>query len=111
MKRVLLLASGIVMLVVAGMIVWTVNKYNSELPELIGLAEYKPQLVTEVFDRNNRKFGEFFREKRILTPYDKIPQHLVQAFVAAEDDTFFKHEGINLLAILRAFLPPLEYRY
>ncbi len=103
MKRKLLLISGILMLVMAAGVTALVAKYNSELPDMIELAQYKPLLVTEVFDRNNKKFGEFFREKRILTPYEKIPEHLIQAFIAAEDDTFFKHEGINFLAIARAF--------
>ena len=68
------------------------------------MADYKPLLVSEVYDRNGKKIGEFFREKRILTPYEKIPKTLVQAFVAAEDDTFFKHTGINYLAMVRAFV-------
>jgi penicillin-binding protein 1A len=96
------------MLAAAAGITALVAKYNSELPDMIELAQYKPLLVSEVYDRNNKKFGEFFREKRILTPYEVIPQHLIQAFVAAEDDTFFKHEGINLLAITRAFFANLR---
>jgi penicillin-binding protein 1A len=107
-RRPILIALGIVMFVSAIGIAGLVAKYNSELPNMIELAQYKPLLVTEVYDRNGKKFGEFFREKRILTPYDKIPQHLIHAFVAAEDDTFFKHEGINPLAIFRAFLINLK---
>ncbi len=108
MKRKLLLVLGILMLLASIGIVAVVAKYNSELPDMIELAQYKPLLVTEVYDRNNKKFGEFFRQKRILTPYEAIPQHLVQAFVAAEDDTFFEHKGINLLAITRAFIANLR---
>lgn len=108
MKRKLLLGLGILMLLGSIGIIGLVAKYNSELPDMIELAQYKPLLVTEVFDRNNKKFGEFFREKRILTPYEQIPQHLIHAFVSAEDDTFFKHDGINLLAITRAFFANLR---
>lgn len=107
LRNVLLAFAG---LIVAGIIVviGIVAKFNSELPELIGLADYKPLLVTEVYDRNNKKIGEFFREKRILVPYDQIPQNVIHAFVAAEDDTFFKHEGINYIAIFRAVLANLR---
>lgn len=83
-------------------------KLNSELPEVIGMADYKPLLVTEVFDRNNKKIGEFFREKRILVPYDQIPKIVVEAFVSAEDDTFFHHSGLNYFAIVRAVLANLR---
>jgi penicillin-binding protein 1A len=83
-------------------------KFSADLPEMITLADYKPLLVSEVFDRNGKKIGEFCREKRILTPYNKIPKTVVQAFVAAEDDTFFKHGGINYLAMIRAFMVNLK---
>lgn len=106
--RNLILALGA--LILAGVIVVAafVIKLNSELPELIGLADYKPLLVTEVYDRNNEKIGEFFREKRILVPFEQIPPTVIQAFVAAEDDTFFKHSGINYFAIMRAMMANLR---
>lgn len=88
----------------AGAVFAVVAKFNAELPQMIGLQDYKPLLVSEVYDRNGKKFGEFFREKRILVPFKEIPTQVVHAFVAAEDDTFFKHEGINYLAIIRAFI-------
>jgi len=97
---------ALVGLMIAGLIIVGafVAKLNSELPELMGLADYKPLLVSEVYDRHGKKFGEFFREKRILVPYEQLPKNVIQAFVAAEDDTFFKHSGINYFAIMRAML-------
>ena len=79
-------------------------KFNADLPQMITLQDYKPLLVSEVYDRNGKKIGEFYREKRILVPYDKIPKNLVNAFVSAEDGSFFKHEGVNYTAIFRSFL-------
>lgn len=107
MNRLLLAILGLIFLGSAA-IAGIVFKLSTELPDMIGLADYKPLLVSEVYDRNGKKFGEFFREKRILTPYEKIPETVVQAFVAAEDDTFFKHEGINYVAIFRAFIANLK---
>ena len=83
-------------------------KFSAELPELIGLADYKPLLVSEVYDRNGKKFGEFLREKRILTPYDQIPKNVVNAFISAEDASFFKHDGLNYVAMMRAFMANLR---
>ena len=107
LRNILLAIGGLILagMIVTASIVW---KFNRELPPMIGLADYKPLLVSEVFDRNGKKFGEFFREKRILTPYDQMPQNVVHAFVAAEDDTFFEHGGINYLAIMRAVLANLR---
>ena len=100
--RYLLLA--LVCLGLVGVVAFVVilTKFNADLPQMIGIADYKPLLVSEVYDRNGKKIGEFCREKRILTPYDKIPKTVVQAFVAAEDNTFFKHTGINYLAMIRS---------
>jgi penicillin-binding protein 1A len=46
--------------------------------------------------------AEFFKERRYLTPYDKIPDIVVRAFISAEDDQFFEHPGINIASIIRA---------
>lgn len=78
------------------------KEVQENLPQIITLQDYKPLLLTQVYDRNNKKIGEFFRERRTLVPYDQIPKHVVNAFVAAEDDQFFKHSGVNYLAMLRA---------
>ncbi len=80
----------------------------SNLPKMFTLADYEPLLVSEVFDRNDVKIGEFYREKRILVPYEQIPKHVIQAFVSAEDDKFFEHGGINYQAIVRATLANIK---
>lgn len=72
------------------------------LPEMISMEDYKPLLLTNVYDRNNKKIGEFYRERRVLVPYEQFPKDLVHAFLAAEDSDFFQHSGVNYLAILRA---------
>ena len=46
--------------------------------------------------------AEYFKERRYLTPYDKIPDIVVRAFISAEDDQFFEHPGINIASIIRA---------
>lgn len=97
----ILLGLGLATIALAAALIFSLS---SSLPKLITVADYEPLLVSQVFDRNGKKIGEFFREKRILVPYEQIPERLVQAFVAAEDDQFFNHGGINYLAIVRAFI-------
>lgn len=77
---------------------------KKSLPKMVTIKDYEPLMVTQVFDRNNKKIGEFARERRILVPFEKIPKQLVQAFMAAEDDQFYEHSGINYQSILRATL-------
>ncbi|MNJ91205.1 Penicillin-binding protein 1A [compost metagenome] len=85
-----------------------IESVKSGLPQLITVKDYEPLLVSQVYDRNNKKIGEFFRERRTLVPYDKIPKNLVNSFLAAEDDQFFQHKGINPQAIFRAALANLR---
>ena len=84
---------------------------KSGLPEIITVADYKPLLVSPIFDRNGVKVGEFFRERRTLVPYEKLPKHVIQAFLASEDSQFFEHGGINIGAIARAALANIRAGY
>ena len=74
------------------------------LPRLLTMSDYRPPLLTEVYDRNDEKVGELFTQRRKLFKYEEMPAHLINAFVAAEDGSFFSHRGINYKAILRAAL-------
>jgi penicillin-binding protein 1A len=73
-----------------------------DLPDLHSVADYRPPLASRVYDRDGRLIGEFYVERRRLTPYEAVPQHVVRAFVAGEDAAFFEHSGIDMVSILRA---------
>lgn len=73
-----------------------------ELPEIYSLKDYRPNVVTTIYADDGTSVAEFFRERRIVVPTDRIPKLLVQAFVAAEDSRFYEHEGLDYLGIIRA---------
>lgn len=100
-KKLLVIAS-VCFVLVSISIYLGYQSVKKNLPPMITLDDYKPLLVSNVYDRDNKKIGEFFRERRILIPYKNIPKNVVNAFLAAEDDTFFEHKGVNFFAILRA---------
>jgi penicillin-binding protein 1A len=77
--------------------------YSKDLPKIKTLSDYYPPQVTEVFDSSGEKIAEFYKEKRILIPLSQMPDHLVKAFIAAEDSRFYEHGGIDLVSIARAF--------
>ncbi len=78
------------------------------LPSVESLKNYKPPLVSKVLDKKGNKVGEFFKERRILNAYSEFPKTLIQAFVSAEDGSFFEHKGVNFKAIFRAFLANIK---
>jgi penicillin-binding protein 1A len=73
-----------------------------DLPDFRSLEDYRPSLTTRVLDRKGRTIGEFFERRRQMVRMQEIPEHVVLAFVASEDDAFFQHAGLDYVAILRA---------
>lgn len=74
----------------------------AKLPRVDRLADYKPPIVSQVFGDDGTLVGEFYLERRIVVPVNKMPRKLIQAFVAAEDANFYSHKGIDYLGIVRA---------
>ncbi|NNL84657.1 MAG: penicillin-binding protein, partial [Myxococcales bacterium] len=73
-----------------------------DLPDLAPLEDYRPALTSVVLDRDGQPVGEFYEHRRRITPLEELPNHLIQAFIAAEDDTFYEHAGVDYVSILRA---------
>jgi len=82
--------------------------FSKDLPNFQTVAEYRPRLVSRAYSSDHRLIGEFAVERRILVPYEKIPRHLIQAFVASEDGKFFEHGGVDYLGMVRSALVALR---
>ena len=81
---------------------------SRNLPKIASLKDYRPPVITTVYSDDNRKIGEFFKERRIVIPLSQMPDMLKKAFVAAEDSRFYTHQGIDILSIFRAFYKNIE---
>ena len=81
---------------------------SKDLPHINSLTEYHPSIITNVYSDDGRKIAEFFKERRIIKPLDEMPAALINAFIAAEDSRFYKHQGIDFYSIVRAFFKNLE---
>jgi len=81
---------------------------SKDLPKITSLADYHPSIITTVYADDNRKIAEFFKERRIVISLNDMPRTLIDAFVAAEDSRFYKHQGIDFISIIRAFFKNLE---
>jgi len=81
---------------------------NENLPKISSLKDYRPPVITTIYSDDNRKIGEFYKERRIVMPLSKMPKMLKEAFIAAEDARFYKHKGIDILSIIRAFYKNIE---
>ena len=79
-----------------------VARYAAELPPVESMRDYNPSLVTKVYGADGSVVGEFFVERRVIIPLSRVPKTLQDAFLAAEDASFFEHHGLDFKAVLRA---------
>lgn len=82
--------------------------FSSNLPKLDDMAAYQPPLATRIYNTDGELIAEYADEHRILTPLEEIPLQLRNAFLAAEDQLFYQHPGINPSRILAAMLANLR---
>ena len=72
------------------------------LPSLEVLTDYRPKIPLRVYSAEGLLIGEFGEERRQVVKISAAPQQLKQAIIAAEDDRFYQHGGVDYIGILRA---------
>jgi len=83
---------------------------SQQLPALSSVTTYQPSLVSRVYSDERKVIGQFYVERRILTPLADIPQHFIQAVVAVEDARFFEHPGLDIIGMTRAMWTNIRKR-
>ncbi|NBR95850.1 MAG: penicillin-binding protein, partial [Proteobacteria bacterium] len=104
MKKILatLLAVFIFIVVFVVIAIVVIFKENSEnLPDYEQLKTYNPITTTRIYASDGSLISEFSKEKRVFLEIKHIPQNVINAFLAAEDANFYKHSGVDFLAIFR----------
>ncbi|MEN8197849.1 MAG: transglycosylase domain-containing protein, partial [Pseudomonadota bacterium] len=91
-------------LVGAGVFIYGVWYYSQNLPDHRQLADYSPKISTRVHAGDGQVIAEFATEKRSFVPISVIPVRVKQAFIAAEDQRFYEHKGVDPQALARAML-------
>ncbi len=95
--------TGVVSLVLlAGMGAGTYAYLSRDLPSVEDLKRYRPPQVTKVYCKGGVLCAEYYKERRTWVDVTTLPAHVKNAFLAAEDADFYKHEGLDFLGILRA---------
>lgn len=78
------------------------------LPDVAGLADYRPKLPLRVLSAEGQLIGEFGEERRNLLTIDEIPAVMKNAVLAIEDARFFEHNGVDYRGMIRAALANLR---
>jgi penicillin-binding protein 1A len=74
----------------------------ANLPSIDALTDYRPKIPLRVWTADGVLMGEFGEERRDFLPFNEIPDPLKKAILAAEDDGFYQHSGVDYSGLLRA---------
>lgn len=110
LKRILAILAGLFIggaVVAAGALAVAVIITYPTLPSLDSLTDYRPKIPLRVFSSDGVLIGEFGEERRFFLHIQEVPQTMKQAVLAAEDERFYQHSGVDYLGVLRAALTNL----
>ena len=91
-------------LIVAVALFVFVIRATKDLPSIETLAEYQPPVMSRVHAGDGKLISEFRTEARVFVPIESVPKQLQHAFVAAEDQRFYKHNGFDEKGFARAMV-------
>ena len=80
-------------------VVWDVSK---DLPDYKQLAAYEPPVMTRMHASDGSLLAEYAEQRRLFVPISAVPKKLVEAYLAAEDKTFYEHAGLDWRGITAA---------
>ena len=89
-------------LAAAGVGIYGLWHYGRDLPDYKQLADYEPPTVTRLHAGDGRLIAEYAKERRVFVPVAAMPRRVKQAFIAAEDQNFYSHYGVDFVALARA---------
>ncbi len=79
-------------------------KWTRDLPSVESLSEYEPPVMSRVHAGDGKLIYEFSKQARVFVPVNTIPRELQLAFVSAEDQRFYRHNGWDPIGLTRAAL-------
>ncbi|MCS7278263.1 MAG: transglycosylase domain-containing protein, partial [Aquificaceae bacterium] len=79
------------------------------MPPVEALKTWKPPVATVVYDAKDRPFGDVAIQRRYYVQLNDIPPHVRKAFISAEDKNFYKHIGVDPIAVIRAIVANIRH--
>ncbi len=110
MKRVLHLLTIAVLCAFSALFACMSFIIHNKCIDFSALERYDPGRATILLDCHGNEWARFALDKRKVIRIEDLPQHLIQAFLAAEDWHFYDHFGLSIKGIIRSFLVNLYHR-
>jgi penicillin-binding protein 1A len=100
---------GMLLAIVAlGGVAWYVNELSKQLPSEEVLNSYEPPVTSRMHAVDGSLMSEYARQRRLYLPIQAVPDMVKNAFLSAEDKNFYKHPGVDFMALGRAMLTNLR---
>jgi penicillin-binding protein 1A len=99
-------AACMLFLGIAGAAVYVIWDVSKDLPDYKQLAAYEPPVMTRMHAADGSLLGEFAEERRLYVPIQFVPKNVINAYLSAEDKTFYEHSGLDYNGLFAAV-----YRY
>ena len=104
-----LLTLGLLLLAAGVIAVMTVfGHYSKDLPDYSYLKDYQPPTLSRIYADDGRMMATIAAEQRVFAPIKVIPKRVIYAFLSAEDQDFYTHNGVDYSGILRASIINLQ---
>src|SRR5438105_9311549 len=93
--------SAVLSVIAAGVLFAAYLAFAKGLPSIDWARHYRPPIVSTIWSGDEQLIGEFYNERRVVVPYERIPKRLKQAVIASEDKDFFEHGGVSFTGLMR----------
>ncbi|MBC99588.1 MAG: hypothetical protein CME63_17720 [Halobacteriovoraceae bacterium] len=82
--------------------------FSFDLPKISSLNDYEPAVPSVILSKDGTVLAQLGKEKRDIATMEEIPKRVVDAFLSAEDDSFYEHTGVDYWGIFRATIANLK---
>ncbi|TDJ09501.1 MAG: PBP1A family penicillin-binding protein [Deltaproteobacteria bacterium] len=89
-------------------VVGVVTYFSFDLPKISTLSDYKPPIPSQIMAKDGTILAEIGEQKREVVAISDVPEFIINAFLSAEDDSFYQHTGVDYQGVLRALIINLK---
>lgn len=98
-------ALGLLGVVIVAVVIIT---FSFSLPKIQSLNDYRPPIPSRILAKDGTVLANIGLEDREVAEIDEIPQMIIGAFLSAEDDKFYEHQGVDYLGVMRAMIANIK---
>ena len=99
-----LLLVGSTAVIVVALVAFAAALVYPTLPSLEALTDYQPKIPLRIFSTEGKLLAEYGEERRAVIKIKDTPKGMLDAILAAEDERFYQHRGVDYLGVARAAL-------